>query len=73
MGDMGVTTSRSSLGIHWHPACFVCCACGELLVDLIYFYMDGKVYCGRHHAEALKPRCAACDEVINTSVKNLLY
>ena len=35
----------------------------ELLVDLIYFYKDRKLYCGRHHAEALKPRCSACDEV----------
>jgi hypothetical protein len=36
-----------------------------LLVDLIYFYheKDEKVYCGRHHAEKIKPRCAACDEV----------
>lgn len=37
--------------------------CNELLVDLIYFYQDGKIYCGRHHAERLKPRCTACDEV----------
>lgn len=37
--------------------------CEELLVDLIYFYQDGKIYCGRHHAERLKPRCCACDEV----------
>ena len=36
---------------------------GELLVDLIYFHVDGELYCGRHHAETLKPRCAACDEV----------
>lgn len=47
----------------WHPACFVCSMCNELLVDLIYFYQDGKIYCGRHHAERLKPRCTACDEV----------
>lgn len=37
--------------------------CNELLVDLIYFHQDGKIYCGRHHAERLKPRCTACDEV----------
>ena len=35
----------------------------ELLVDLIYFYKDRKLYCGRHHAESTKPRCSACDEV----------
>ena len=33
---------------------------------LIYFYNNNysRVYCGRHHAELLKPRCPACDEVI---------
>ena len=48
----------------------LCCVSGhnfssfqELLVDLIYFYKDRKLYCGRHHAETLKPRCSACDEV----------
>ena len=35
----------------------------ELMVDLIYFYKDRALYCGRHHAETLKPRCSACDEV----------
>ena len=39
----------------------------ELLVDLIYFYKDRKLYCGRHHAETLKPRCSACDEVSRVS------
>ncbi|XP_074064314.1 prickle planar cell polarity protein 3 isoform X2 [Macrotis lagotis] len=24
----------------------------------------GKIYCGRHHAERLRPRCQACDEII---------
>ena len=33
-------------------------------MDLIYFWKDGALHCGRHHAEALKPRCAACDEII---------
>ena len=32
-------------------------------MDLIYFYKDRKLFCGRHHAETLKPRCSACDEV----------
>ncbi|MBW04989.1 Prickle-like protein 3, partial [Eschrichtius robustus] len=49
---------------HMHTQCFVCSTCRELLVDLIYFYHAGKVYCGRHHAERLRPRCQACDEII---------
>lgn len=55
--------SRAGHNASWHPGCFACSVCQELLVDLIYFYREGKVYCGRHHAESLKPRCAACDEV----------
>ncbi|KAG9353285.1 hypothetical protein JZ751_017861 [Albula glossodonta] len=61
-GDIAVFASRAGHGVCWHPHCFVCSMCDELLVDLIYFYQDGKIYCGRHHAERLKPRCSACDE-----------
>lgn len=63
-GDIAVFASRAGHSVCWHPACFVCSMCNELLVDLIYFYQDGKIYCGRHHAERLKPRCTACDEII---------
>ncbi|CAL8321139.1 unnamed protein product [Gadus morhua 'NCC'] len=65
-GEMAVFASRAGPGAApcWHPACFSCSTCSELLVDLIYFYQDGKVHCGRHHAELLKPRCSACDEII---------
>ena len=62
---MAVFTDKGGTLQSWHPACFSCADCHELLVDLIYFYnsKDGKIYCGRHHAEKIKPRCAACDEV----------
>ncbi|XP_043936133.1 prickle planar cell polarity protein 3 isoform X2 [Protopterus annectens] len=63
-GDIAVFASRAGHGVSWHPQCFVCAVCSELLVDLIYFYQDRKIYCGRHHAEQLKPRCQACDEII---------
>ncbi|XP_061731241.1 prickle-like protein 2b [Nerophis ophidion] len=63
-GDIAVFATRAGHGMCWHPACFVCSMCKELLVDLIYFYQDGKIFCGRHHAERLKPRCTACDEII---------
>ena len=78
-GELSVTASRAGPDSHWHPQCFICCVCSELLVDLIYFYttttssssstggaapsVEHRLYCGRHHAETLKPRCAACDEV----------
>ncbi|KAG5677369.1 hypothetical protein PVAND_007133 [Polypedilum vanderplanki] len=63
-GDIAVYASRFGPNICWHPSCFICCICKELLVDLIYFHREGRLYCGRHHAETLKPRCAACDEII---------
>lgn len=62
-GDIVVFAQRVGSQICWHPGCFVCCVCKELLVDLIYFHRDGNLYCGRHHAETQKPRCSACDEV----------
>ncbi|XP_028266832.1 protein prickle isoform X2 [Parambassis ranga] len=63
-GDIAVFASRAGHSSCWHPQCFQCASCSELLVDLIYFYQDGQIYCGRHHAERLKPRCQACDEII---------
>ncbi|XP_070193391.1 protein prickle-like [Littorina saxatilis] len=63
-GEMAVFASRAGSDTCWHPACFTCSTCHELLVDLIYFYRDAHLYCGRHHAQLLKPRCAACDEII---------
>jgi prickle len=65
-GDVVVESGRTGPHTCWHPACFTCTDCNELLVDLIHFYhsKDSKVYCGRHHAEKIKPRCAACDELI---------
>lgn len=47
----------------WHPDCFECSECNNLLIDLTYCVHDDKLYCERHYAEQLKPRCAACDEV----------
>uniref|UniRef100_A0A336K8B4 Protein prickle n=1 Tax=Culicoides sonorensis TaxID=179676 RepID=A0A336K8B4_CULSO len=63
-GEIGVYASRFGPNSCWHPSCFVCFVCKELLVDLIYFHREGRLYCGRHHAETLKPRCSACDEII---------
>lgn len=61
-GDPGIAASR--LGDHfWHPSCFSCHFCHQQLVDLIYFQQDGRIYCGRHHAELFRPRCASCDQV----------
>ncbi|XP_076661916.1 four and a half LIM domains protein limpet isoform X4 [Halictus rubicundus] len=61
-GSLAVSTSK--LGLLYHPACFRCTDCKELLVDLAYCVHDDTLFCERHYAEQLKPRCAACDELI---------
>ncbi|XP_022108482.1 testin-like isoform X1 [Acanthaster planci] len=63
-GDVAVFAERAGNDKCWHPGCFRCRTCNELLVDLIYFYKDDDIFCGRHYADLLKPRCAACDELI---------
>jgi hypothetical protein len=62
-GSMAVFASRAGYDKIWHPSCFTCTTCDELLVDFIYFLKDEFLYCGRHHAELIKPRCGGCDEV----------
>ncbi|XP_062856151.1 testin [Trichomycterus rosablanca] len=63
-GDPAVYAERAGYDKLWHPACFVCCTCNELLVDMIYFWKKGKLYCGRHYGDSEKPRCGGCDELI---------
>ena len=33
-------------------------------MDLTYCVYQDQLYCERHYAEKLKPRCATCDELI---------
>ncbi|XP_037539143.1 testin [Nematolebias whitei] len=63
-GEPAVYAERAGYDKLWHPACFVCCTCSELLVDMIYFWKKGKMFCGRHYGDSEKPRCAGCDELI---------
>ncbi|XP_015115591.1 paxillin isoform X1 [Diachasma alloeum] len=64
IGDV-IVTAEQAKDAAWHPGCFVCSVCDELLVDLVYFYHKGKLYCGRDFAGLLEiPRCFACDELI---------
>jgi len=63
VGDVAVIVEKAN-DISWHPKCFVCSVCNELLADLVYFYYKNKLYCGRDLAAFLGiPRCFACDEV----------
>ncbi|GAB1861838.1 Prickle-like protein 2 [Camponotus japonicus] len=64
VGDVIVTAEKAN-NASWHPGCFVCSVCNELLVDLVYFYYKNKLYCGRDLAAFLGiVRCFACDELI---------
>ncbi|KZC12545.1 Prickle-like protein 2 [Dufourea novaeangliae] len=64
VGDVAVITVKAK-NVMWHPGCFVCNICNELLVDLLHFYYKNKLYCGRDLSTLLGiPRCFACDELI---------
>ncbi|CAJ30229.2 LIM zinc-binding domain-containing protein [Caenorhabditis elegans] len=62
--EMAVIAPKLGDSTGWHPACFTCQACEQLLVDLTYCVKDNQIYCERHYAELHKPRCSACDELI---------
>ncbi|KAL9905239.1 four and a half LIM domains protein limpet isoform 3-T4 [Glossina fuscipes fuscipes] len=64
LGEMVVAAPKFIENIMWHPRCFTCNICNELLIDLTYCVHEDKIYCERHYAELLKPRCAGCDELI---------
>ncbi|XP_041968008.1 testin [Aricia agestis] len=66
-GEVAVKAERAGQEAIWHPQCFTCCKCNELLADLVYFYYKGEIYCARDLANVLEiPRCAGCDELIFT-------
>ncbi|XP_076372545.1 four and a half LIM domains protein 2-like isoform X4 [Tachypleus tridentatus] len=60
--DVAVIAPKFGEDVAWHPACFTCSTCNELLVDLTYCLHEEAIFCERHYAEQLRPRCAACDE-----------
>ncbi|XP_014304941.2 prickle-like protein 4 [Myotis lucifugus] len=63
-GEYGVFAARAGERPCWHQACFACQAGGQALMNRIYFDHDGHLSCGHHHAELLRPRCPACDQLI---------
>ncbi|KAH7729250.1 PET domain-containing protein [Aphelenchoides avenae] len=62
--DVGVITEHGRSDELFHPGCFKCATCQQLLADLLYFFKDGQYYCGRHYGEKVYPRCSGCDELI---------
>lgn len=49
----------SAMGLRWHPQCFKCCTCGELLEHVSSYEHDGKPYChlDYHEVRAFPPAC----------------
>ncbi|KAE8623460.1 hypothetical protein XENTR_v10005617 [Xenopus tropicalis] len=65
VGDTAVQSEQvQDEGLRWHLGCFACETCHLPLLQFIYFLQDGRIYCGRHHAELSRSRCAACDQLI---------
>ncbi|XP_072276559.1 LIM and cysteine-rich domains protein 1 isoform X1 [Pyxicephalus adspersus] len=59
-----VYSDRAGIKKQWHPACFTCYQCREPLVNLIHFWKNSRLWCGRHYCESERPRCTGCDEII---------
>lgn len=64
LNRIAISALNADLDMKWHPTCFTCELCDELLVDLIYFQYNKQLYCSRHFSQLYLPRCVACDELI---------
>ncbi|SJL05423.1 uncharacterized protein ARMOST_08790 [Armillaria ostoyae] len=57
-----VTASNSDRGggLRWHPECFKCTICSELLEHVSSYERDGKMYCHLDFYETFAPKCSHC-------------
>ena len=63
-GDSAICAEDIDPDAFWHPGCFACSVCQEILVDLTYFTKNRKIFCEKHYQE-LKV-CAACVNAIES-------
>ncbi|KAH9941625.1 uncharacterized protein BXZ73DRAFT_6371, partial [Epithele typhae] len=54
----------SAMDMRWHPGCFRCCECDELLENLSSYAHDGKPYCHLDYHELFAPKCYHCQTTI---------
>ncbi|KAI6040897.1 hypothetical protein EDC04DRAFT_2566444, partial [Pisolithus marmoratus] len=54
----------SAMGIRWHPGCFRCTICNELLEHVSSYEHEGKPYCHLDYHETFAPRCFHCKTAI---------
>lgn len=66
-GEIAISAEHANPLARWHPKCFSCVECSELLTDLLYYNHNGKIYCQKHYDILTRPKliCAACDLVRN--------
>ncbi|KAH9478682.1 Paxillin [Psilocybe cubensis] len=50
----------SAMGSRYHPACFKCTVCNELLEHVSSYEHDGRPYCHLDYHENFAPRCYSC-------------
>ncbi|KAJ7494599.1 hypothetical protein B0H11DRAFT_2002530 [Mycena galericulata] len=65
-GCGGSITGRivNAMGLRWHPECFCCTICNELLEHVSSYERDGKAYCHLDYHENFAPRCYSCKTAI---------
>jgi len=54
----------SAMGSRWHPACFRCTVCNELLEHVSSYEHEGRPYCHLDYHENFAPRCYSCKTAI---------
>ena len=57
----------------WHPDCFRCDECKELLAELVHCYDYDNLYCVRHYGELDYHRCEDCDQVSTCILSRCLW
>ncbi len=61
-GDTAICSEDIDKNALWHPGCFSCSVCNELLVDLTYFTKNNEIFCEKHYQEQIKT-CSSCNKV----------
>jgi len=68
-GGMIVGRVVSAMGARWHPGCFRCCVCNELLENLSSYEKDGRSFCHLDYHEV----CSFCTSRLMSSVDHCSF
>ncbi|KAI0918554.1 hypothetical protein AcV5_002512 [Taiwanofungus camphoratus] len=63
-GGAIVGRAVSAMGARWHPGCFRCCICDQLLENLSSYEEGGRAYCHLDYHERFAPKCYHCKTAI---------